>query len=75
MVEEHIIHFLVMVRASDSGTIDFVFGHGKNCYSHPIASAHRQLGRKWVVPLYWPYCELFDLVACFLMAQINTNEY
>jgi hypothetical protein len=50
MVEEHTIHFLVMVRASDSGTIDFVCGHGKNCYSHPIASAHRQLGREWVVP-------------------------
>jgi hypothetical protein len=24
MVEEHTIHFLVVVRASDSGTLDFV---------------------------------------------------
>jgi hypothetical protein len=44
MVEEHTIHFLVVVRASDSGTLDFVCGNGNNCYSHPIASAHHQLG-------------------------------
>jgi hypothetical protein len=31
MVEEHTIHFLVVVRASDSGTINFVCGHGNNC--------------------------------------------
>jgi hypothetical protein len=44
MVEEQTIHFLVVVQASDSGTLDFVCGHGNNCYNHPIASAHRQLG-------------------------------
>jgi hypothetical protein len=38
-----------VVRASDSGTLDFICGHENKCYSHPIASAHRQLGWKRVV--------------------------
>jgi hypothetical protein len=42
MVEEHTIHFAVVVPASDSHALNFIQDHSSNCYNHLFASAYRR---------------------------------